>query len=312
MEYVIGIDGGGTKTQVTLCTLNKDIIGGAISGPSNIFSIGVEVTRQSIVQAINESVIEKGYKLEDCKAICIGVASGSWKSVQDAITNIIIYDIGYNGKLIITNDAETALMAGTGGKEGILLIAGTGSICYGINDKGKNCRVGGWGHVFDDEGSAYYISTKILSAVLKAFDGRGAQTKLTQLVLDYYKFDNERDIVAQIYKPHVKKQHVAALAKLIEQAYNENDAIAINIIDDVVDKLFISVDTAIKKLLFSEKVIDVIINGSVIVKNKAIKLNFSNKLKEKYPLINIKPLEKDAAYGATLIAINALKNLNNV
>lgn len=310
MEYVIGIDGGGTKTKLTMCTFNNGVINvieEAVAGPSNVLASGVDVASESLVQVIKEGVLDRGYKLSDCRAMCMGIASGSWHSVQDAIAKIMKNDIGYDGKLIVTNDAETALMAGTGGKEGILLIAGTGSICYGVNSTGKSCRIGGWGHIFDDEGSAYYIAIKILNAVMKAYDGRDMATVLTKLVLEYFKVDNERDIVDEIYKPNISKQHIADLAKLIEVAYDLDDPIAIMIVDDVVNSLYISVESAMKKLSFLKKPVDVVIDGSVIVKNQAINLKFSNKLKQRHTLTNIKTLEKDASYGAAIIACRSIK-----
>ncbi|ONI46628.1 hypothetical protein AN643_01505 [Candidatus Epulonipiscioides saccharophilum] len=307
MDYIIGIDGGGTKTQLILCEKdNLNIIGEAISGPSNILSSGLETTRQSFIEVFQKGVTSKGYNLEHCKAICIGVAGGSWKSIQDQIEDIIREDIGYQGKLIITNDAQTALIAGTNGKEGILLIAGTGSICYGVNNEGKNIRVGGWGHIFDDKGSAYYIAIKILDSVMQAYDGRGSKTELTKLVLNYFEIEDEREIVRKIYQPNINKGEIADIAKLIQIAYENKDMVAMKIIDESVDELYNMVATSIRKLNFEEKFVSVIINGSVIIKNKAIREKFSNKLKQNYPKIEVKKLDKSAAYGAVIIAHNNL------
>ncbi len=302
MEYVIGIDGGGTKTRLSLCTLDKQVLSTSVAGPSNILSSGIDITRQSIEQVVSQGVIDQGYDLQDCRALCIGVAGGARDVVRDNIADII-KGLGYFGKTIVTHDAQTALVAGTDGNEGILLIAGTGSICYGINQSGRTCRVGGWGHLIDDEGSAYYISTHILNTIMRAYDGRSEATLLTQLVLKYMELENVEDIISAIYKPMMSKHQIAELSVLVERACELDDAAALDIVRVVVDVLYKHVETAISELGLEDKPIPLIINGSVIINNKYINKGFVEQIKKSFPLATVCPLSKDASYGAALIAL---------
>ena len=183
MKYIVGIDGGGTKTKLTVCTLAGEIVHSVVAGPSNILSSGYETARQAIRDVMQMGMIDTGYGLENCMALCIGVAGAARTHVKEQLETII-REKGYSNALVITHDAETALVGGTGGREGLLVIAGTGAICFGKNKEGVTHRVGGWGHIIGDEGSAYRIGVHILNAVMKAYDGRGKKTCLTPLLLE--------------------------------------------------------------------------------------------------------------------------------
>ena len=301
MEYIVGIDGGGTKTKLTLCDKEGNILHTVTSGPSNILSSGYEVAKKSITEVINEGILESGYELEQCASLCIGVAGAGREHIKRQLEEII-RSTGYKGKLVITHDAETALVGGTEGKEGILIIAGTGTICYGKTKEGKIHRLSGWGHIIGDEGSAYSIGIKILNAVMKAYDGRGEETALTNLLLEHMGIHSEDEIITSIYSPKVTKEHIAALASLIDKGCKLHDKVALEIVDETVEDLYICVDAMIKALESTSRSVKIIIHGSVLVKNTYINKGFKEKLKETYPLAGVYPMAYDAAYGAVLIA----------
>ena len=90
----------------------------------------------------------------------------------------IMRRIGYKSPMLIVNDALVALTAGAGDGPGIVVICGTGSICYGRNDAAEAARSGGWGYILGDEGSGYWIGRGALAAVVRHADGRGPATSL--------------------------------------------------------------------------------------------------------------------------------------
>lgn len=301
MQYIIGIDGGGTKTKLTVCTIQGEVIHSVIAGPSNILSSGYEAARESIQTVIHEGTGKKGYPLEDCVALCIGVA-GAGRDTVKAQLETIIRETGYANALIVTHDAETALMGGTEGDEGILMIAGTGAICYGRNKEGMRHRVSGWGHIIGDEGSAYSIGIKIVNAVMKAYDGRGKKTWLTPLLLQQMQLEHEEQIIGHIYSPEVTKQHIASYAVLIDEACANCDEVAFKIIQETVEALYECVSAGLKKLGFEDKEIKVIINGSVLVNNQYVNKGFKERIALHYPKVRVGTMEQDAAYGAALLA----------
>lgn len=302
MNYVVGIDGGGTKTQLTICDEEGNILYSVKSGPSNILSSGYEVAKASIREVIKQGIVDSGYGMEHCNVMCIGVAGAAREAVKKQLEEII-RDTGYRGKLLITHDAETALIGGTKGEEGILMIAGTGAICFGRTKEGRSHRVSGWGHIIGDEGSAYSIGIKIINAVMRAHDGRGKKTALTAILLKHMGIDTPEQIISYVYNPEVAKQHIAELAILIDDACKMKDEVAGDIIKEIIDDLYSCVDACIHKLEFNRKPVKVIVNGSVLVNNIYVNKGFREKLYHNYPLIEVCTMVHDAAYGAALLAI---------
>ncbi|OON98342.1 MAG: hypothetical protein ATN36_00100 [Epulopiscium sp. Nele67-Bin005] len=311
MKFVIGIDGGGTRTQITVCEENGKVVASSIAGPSNILSSGYDIAKESITKVITDGFLRRGYRLSDCVSFCIGVAGAGRDYVKEQIEEIV-RSTGYRGPLIVTHDAETALAGGTAGEEGILIMAGTGTICYGRNEEGKIHRVSGWGHIIGDEGSAYGVSVQILNSVMKAHDGRGNPTILTDLVLDYMQLKQVEDIIGEIYRPGVTKQHIAEFAVLIEEACDKNDEVALAIIEDAINEIFECVVAGIDALGFAKKKVKIIISGTMLVTNSYIRKGFEQKLKYNYPLVNICTMIKDASYGAAWLARQNLINPLNI
>lgn len=308
MRYVIGIDGGGTKTKLVLYSLNKELLSEYISGPSNILSSGYDIVKQSITEALIKGAVERGYDLEECQVLCIGVAGAGRDNIKAQIKQII-RECGYSRELVITHDAETALMGATNGEQGILIIAGTGAICYGQNDKGDRHRVGGWGHKVGDEGSAYSIGRDIIKSVMREYDGRGKVTYLTPLLLEAMKLTNSEQIITAIYAPNITKQDIAAYAILLEKAIKVNDEVALEILRKSVNANVEAVAAAIRKLELEETAVDIIVSGSVLVNNERIKNEFIYQLKDIYPKAKVKDMINDASYGAMLIALQSYKGL---
>lgn len=310
MNYVVGIDGGGTKTKLIVCNLQGEILDETISGPSNILSSGYDIAKASIQELIVKGIVEKGYLLENCLMLCIGVAGAGRTSVIEQLEKII-REVGYDGNLLITHDAETALIGGTSSDEGILIIAGTGVICYGKTKEGITHRVSGWGHLIGDEGSAYSIGIKIMKAVMKAYDGRGDKTILTHLLLDAMAFQSPEEIVGFIYQPHITKQHIASYAALIDKAYKHNDKVAVEIVQQTIEDLFKTVEAILIKLAFIDKPVKVVINGSVLLKNEAIQKGFKAYLNKYYPLVEVCQMKHDAAYGAAIKALQEVRKVKS-
>ena len=185
----ISVDGGGTKTRVCCCSLDGAEIETRTFGAFNINSIGLEKFRTllSDITAFLKSVGE-------CSAVCIGSAGISNEVMADAVSDAM-KDAGIrNWKLV--GDNVIALAGALDGGAGIILIAGTGSICFGRGRNGEEARSGGWGHLIGDEGSAYALGRDALSAVARAMDGYGKQTMLTSLLASELGLDTRSRIIS--------------------------------------------------------------------------------------------------------------------
>ena len=138
----------------------------------------------------------------------------------------IMRRIGCTSPVVVVNDALIALAAGAGDTPGIVIIAGTGSIAYGRNARRDAARSGGWGHIIGDEGSGYWIGREALSAVVRAVDGRGPSTRLTDDVLEHFAIGDISGLPRIVYDRDLPRLSVAALGPIVQRASTLGDPVA--------------------------------------------------------------------------------------
>lgn len=305
MQYVIGIDGGGTKTILKIADMEGKLVTVCEGGPSNINSNGKQNVEDILKKLIFDGVEKVGGKFENCRSLCLGTA-GAGREKDRNILEGIIRNIGYNGELIVTDDAQTALYGGVGSSEGIIIISGTGSICYGRNSSGKTCRAGGWGHIIGDEGSGYYIGQKVLSHVMRSYDGREEHTLLTSMILKHLKLEKVEDLIEYVYRSGAGKKEISGIARLADNAWLLGDETAHKILIDAADELFICARAVIERLEFGNKLVTLAISGSILVKSECVQNEFKRLVNDSYPLVNIAHMKDDAAWGAVTIALEKI------
>jgi N-acetylglucosamine kinase-like BadF-type ATPase len=308
MKYVVGIDGGGTKTILKIADEGGNLLTTCEGGPSNINStpIGqVEDTLRSLmykgINSINESI-------NNLSVLCIGSAGVDRIEDKKIIENCF-KNIGYSGKIIITNDAEIALYGGIADKEGLIVISGTGSICFGKDSSGLICRSGGWGHIIGDEGSGYYIGVNALKAVVRSYDGRDGWTLLTDMVLNYLQLKSPEGLIEYVYRSGKDKKSIAGVAKIVDKAFLLGDNTAKEILQNSAHELYQCAKAVIIKLGFNNKHVIMAVSGSVLSNNKFIFNEFSYHVNQNYPNIEIVDMKDDAAWGAVLLAIKKVKEM---
>jgi N-acetylglucosamine kinase-like BadF-type ATPase len=305
MNYVIGIDGGGTKTALKLADENGKIVLTMEGGPCNINSMGKESVAKMLKELVSTALHKAELTMEQIKVLCIGTA-GVDRPSDKAIMEEIIRGTSFNNKAIITNDAVTALYGGVGGSEGVILISGTGSICYGRNSMGDTRRAGGWGHIIGDEGSGYYIGINAINRIAKGHDGIEERTVMTDLILQHLKLENAFGLIEYVYRSGAGKSEIASLAKLVDEAYKLGDSLAEEILLKAAFELFLLGKAVIDNLKLNNKKTTLAVNGSVIEKNQCVSSEFRRLMKKNYPLVEVAGMKNDAAYGAVLMAIDEL------
>src|SRR5205814_2143843 len=128
------------------------------------------------------------------------------------------------------------------------LISGTGSIAYGRNRGGAAARAGGWGHLIGDEGSGYWIGCQALSAVVRAADGRGPETRLTDQVLRHFAVAHAAGLVQVVYNRETSRQSLAALGPAVQQAHDQGDAVATEILERAAEELVLAARSVASRL----------------------------------------------------------------
>ena len=311
---VLGIDGGGTKTEAVLMDENYQVIGSGKSGPSNYQSVGIEVAKNSIQTAITQTLANSNTS-RPISGICLGLAGVGRPEdflvvenfLQEIIANLPIkWDLQPN-TIIICSDSNIALVGGLGGSVGIVTIAGTGSIVFGQNSQGVTKRVGGWGYLLGDEGGGYYIAIRGLQAALKGYDGRGSPTTLVTDFQRYLGIKNIEGIVEIVYRRGWDVKQIAALAPIVSAAADKEDKVAKKIIRDAVEELSGATEIVISTLFQRHEFFEVVTIGSVWNNMINFRTRFENSIGAIAPAAQVIWPRHQPVYGAGIIALKAVK-----
>jgi N-acetylglucosamine kinase-like BadF-type ATPase len=310
MDYILGLDGGGSKTTVQIADTDGKVLVQNKSGSCNYKSVGIEIAKNNINTVILNSLVEIGITDIIFKSACFGLAG------NDTDEDMRIYNrIIFNNKLkkflnssttIICNDSKIGLIAGSNKKNRLMVISGTGANCFGINEEGREAKANGWDYILGDEGSGYTIGLKALKAIVRAYDGRGQHTLLTDRVLDYLKLKDISELVSWVYDKPFFKEKIAELSEIVCSAAKMGDILSIEILREEAGEAASTVMVVVNKLNLADKDFDLVLVGGVFKCEKYFKNLFFKILKNKFPGINFKSLTEKPVEGAIKLALENL------
>ena len=302
MKYLIGIDGGGTATKICISDMDGQVVMRHRAGALNING----QNREAFQKTLSE-ILETPGRMELSAAECAGSGIGA-AGVSNPQTYTLLKDAfqekGYLAPLYAYSDGETALAAAFPDCPGIILIAGTGSICQGRTEDGAMVRAGGYGNLIDDGGSAYAIAIGILSAVVRGEDGRGVKTILRDRVFEQWDIDGIGELIGYLYQPGRTKKEIASLAVLLGEAVAAGDEAALAIERTCVDELSQMVLTVMKKL---PKEKNVAFSGSVLLKNERIQSRVRDRIIGTRRDACVLLADQDASEGAVKLLMRELR-----
>lgn len=300
MEYVLGIDGGGTKTHLVAMDKAMKILYEGYGGSSNLTSLTSGEVDRNLSELLGAFFANRNFSPRDCACLCLGTAGAGRETARLELKTMLNR---WANQVLVTDDAQSALAGATETGSGILLIAGTGSICYARNQRGESHRTGGWGHIAGDEGSGYDMACQILRAVVRAADGRGSETQLTDLVMDFWSLTGIDQLIDALYRSGKGKSEIAALAILCDKAYDKQDKTAFQIMDKCAAGLAEMVIAA-ADVFGEEKCIPCICSGSLLEKSRYFQSHLRRHLELKKPEVQLAPKLHDAAWGCARLAWN--------
>lgn len=306
MQYVIGIDGGGTKTEAVLMDANGAVLATVTGKATNPHALGYEQALRNLCELFEEVLRLPKAAPEACIAIVLGMAGVSTAEERDKVTDVFLPFIrsrGVQAVLRISHDAEIGLMATLGKQEGVVAISGTGSIVYGVTPEGNSLRVGGWGHLLGDEGSGYSVGLQSLQAVMRSYDGVYGSTLMTDLIKETHGFRSITELKPYIYTSANDKQHIAAFARFCVAAAEQEDEIALTILERSAMELAAQTITLIGKHdAFAAG--DLVVSGSMFTHSYHYNKFYGQLLLEACPLISIHRAKNNPAVGAAMLALS--------
>jgi N-acetylglucosamine kinase-like BadF-type ATPase len=238
--------------------------------------------------------------------IYLGMCGVSTDHDRADIASIVreIPEIGAAPAVVIENDARIGLTGGLSGRPGIVLIAGTGSACLGVNGEGKSCWCGGWGAVADDAGSAPWIGLRALQAAVRAEDGRAAPTALRTIVFEFLELSEPRELIDRVHNRGLTREELGALAPRVIGAYWSGDATAARIVDEATAELSQLVSTTAARL-FGGKPCEMILVGGLALSGPPFQDRLIDRIHEAVPNIRVREPELSPVQGAVLEAMRS-------
>jgi N-acetylglucosamine kinase-like BadF-type ATPase len=298
MAYYLGIDGGGTKTRCVLAD-ETTVLATAMTGGSNIVRLGERQAREALHAAIHQVCAAARISPDQVRAICIGAAGAARPEIEAKLLNILaeIVPKTIPASIEIVGDTVIALEAAFGAGPGVIAIAGTGSIVYGRDARGRTARAGGWGFAISDEGSGHWIGRRSISAIVSARD-QGLETALTALVLQEWKLKTMDELVEQANS--TPPPDFPRLFPIVLRAADKADAIARHLLADAGAKLANLAAIVVRRLAphAPGDMLPIAITGSVFRQSDVVREIFCNTLRKNLPGIDVREGLVDPMEGA--------------
>jgi N-acetylglucosamine kinase-like BadF-type ATPase len=302
----LGIDGGGTKTNAAIMNAAKEVLAEGEAGPSNPLRIGVETAVANIIKAIEDACDRGGLIASDISVATLGLAGVRRKDIRERVRDSFSKKLNIQNTTVVT-DAEIALFGTTLGKPGLVVIAGTGSICLGRNEKGETAISGGWGPLAGDEGGGAGIAQTALHTIAKASDGRGRPTALTDRAAEYFRASGPENLIVAIYSPQIDNSRIAGFARLVVETALEGDAVAREILRDAGEELGIAACAVIRKLDLAKRKIPIGCVGSVFKAGKLLAEPMLRVIRKSAPHAYLTEPLLQPSHAAAIMALGAVK-----
>jgi N-acetylglucosamine kinase-like BadF-type ATPase len=306
-RYVIGVDGGGSKTHVLLVGLDGSVVSESSGGHTNLQVVGITQAARTLIELILELCKKENCLPESLQNVVLGLSGAGRASDKTALLDAL-HKMSTKKKfplknIVVETDARIALEAAFAGESGIVVIAGTGSIALYCTEDGKILRAGGWGKILGDEGSGYAIAKSALNAVLRQFDSRGEKTILTKKMLEHYSLSAVEELIPKVYQEGADLPSFTP--KVFEAAF-ERDRIANSILIESANELATLVRVLVMQVRPKKKLPVALMGGLIETENIYSKL-VKEKIIRSLPHIVVQKPKFPAAFGAAIIGLNAFR-----
>jgi N-acetylglucosamine kinase-like BadF-type ATPase len=300
MRYVLGFDGGGTKTDCVLMDESRQILARTRSGPSNPTRVGLEAAFAALLEAAEKALAASGISAAAVVSIGGGIAGiGAARATNDLARMLKLKFT--NAAVLLNNDLSMALAA-TQEIPSVVVIAGTGSAVFGRNSPDNLARDGGWGPILGDPGSAYDIGRKAIVLSLR-HSLRGQNSLLGNEILhlfdcNWVELQDQIRVDADSVFPRV--------FPIVAKAANEGDHSARGLLQSAAEELSEMVGRVVEPLELRDQSFFVAKTGGVFGRSPFLDDRFDELVAKMAPRARIGPLPMPIAEFAAQAAVNCL------
>lgn len=300
MRAYLGIDGGGTRTRSLLVSETGEVLGRSVVGPSNVQQVSMENLYENLQLLLDQTFTDLPDEIEYISS-CFGLAGAASAENKDEICDMLVSLTPVPSESpILTSDAHIAMIGALANRPGLMLIAGTGSICLGRDSSGVTHRTGGWGPAYDDLGSGSWIGQEAMRACFQESDGRRPSGIWEKNILTRFRCASIEDLLCLVKHDQISNPQIAALAPMVIQLAQSGVESANEIIDQAADKLVESVIVTNRKCKLQGA--PLILMGGLLDKSEFFRGRFTTALAKTDPNIFIQKRLMAPIVGAVVVA----------
>lgn len=304
MKAILAIDGGATRTRCAIFDKAGRVLGEAVSGPSNHLQQDEQSIEDRVAAAVEDTLRKAQISREGIVCVSAGLAGVDYDGYGAEPMQALLQRLGFanclvHGDMVIAHAAALAM------QPGIVAIAGTGSVVLGIDGNGGRARVGGWGPLYGDEGSAQYIAAGGLRAAARAYDGRGPSTALVEAFTRVLGLSDFRQTISRLYGPDAG--NVASLCPVAHETAVAGDAVALSLFDEAAKEIAEGITAAARLLCLSDSATLISYQGGVAEHCPLLVERLHEQIHHHLPNAQVVPPRWRPIAGAYLFACAALQ-----
>jgi N-acetylglucosamine kinase-like BadF-type ATPase len=300
MTFVLGIDGGGSKSAAAVSD-GVSVLATHVAGGCNLNSVSMECARVALGEAVRGALASAGISASDIASVCAGVAGAASPEVASSISRLLAELLPHSA-IQVVGDSVIALEAAFAGGPGLVCIAGAGSAAFGRNERGEIARAGGWGRFVSDEGSAHWIGQRAVSQCLRALD-MGRSSGLITGIMEHWSIATREQLVARSRWEEVP--NFAELFPVVLEVAETGDPLASEILNAAGFELARIAQIVLRRLWVGPAIVQIATTGGVFAKSALIRQVFSNFIRADRPEVQVHISSRQAFEGALYLAQQA-------
>jgi N-acetylglucosamine kinase-like BadF-type ATPase len=262
VSYILGIDGGATKTFALVADEGGRLLGFGQAGPSNHQGPGLEAAMAAVERAGGDAITNAGVRADDIAIVSCGLG-GADLPEDFAMLQPALEHLNLGARVDLRNDTQVALRAGTHESWGVVLICGTGFNVAGRAPDGREIGFPGLGWISGDWGGAGTLAIEMVRLVMREDDGRGPPTALTPLLLEALEQPSAYELMRALYHRKIERPRLVSTVPLLFRAAMRGDTPAQDLIIQLADELGASAVAVIRRLGLEAHRVEVVLGGSV-------------------------------------------------
>lgn len=304
MAYVLGVDGGSSKTHALLLDTDGRALGFGSGGCANHQVHGLDPAVAEIGSAVRAALsghVPAGQVATACFCLAGADLENDYALLQEAMEGLRAAET-----VLIKNDTLAAMRAGLARSWGVVVICGTGFNASARTPEGQEFTLPGLGPISGDWGGGGTLSVEMIRAVMRAWDGRGEATLLTEIVLEALELPSIDVLLRKLYHNEIPRKKRLALVPLLFAAAEEGDAVARDLVIRMGVEVGVTARALIRRCGLEELDPEVILGGSVFKGQGSLLIDtVKREIHAHYPGVEVKQPRYEPVVGAALLALEA-------